>query len=245
MSQPPLSSGSGPPDPERDPDRTPDPPSGPGRRRLDPGRAVAEAEDSIKPAAPAIDTRRYQWTVGLIGIGLVIAFSVYLFTKNGVTPPGIPAGGHLRYFVAPRATGDVNLPANADPRCDPAHANPEGLNVCGRTPLVLAFFVTGSADCIREVDTLQAVSHQFPGVQFAALAVRGSRLGTRALQRSHHWTIPVGFDSDGRVGQLYGVEICPMIELAQPGGRVEQRLIGGRWTDPRRLAGQVGKLLAS
>jgi hypothetical protein len=39
------------------------------------------------------------------------------------------------------------------------------------------------------------------------------------------------------------VEICPMIELARPGGRVVARLIGPQWDDPRRLAAAVRRYL--
>ncbi len=72
---------------------------------------------------------------------------------------------------------------------------------------MLGFFVTGSGDCQRQVDALQAVSRQFSPrrVQFAAVAVRAGRAPTAALVRSHHWTIPVAYDRDGAIGELYGV----------------------------------------
>ena len=35
--------------------------------------------------------------------------------------------------------------------------------------------------------------------------------------RSHHWTIPVAYDRDGALGALYGVAICPLVELARRG----------------------------
>ena len=40
-----------------------------------------------------IDTRRYQWMIGGIGLVLVVAFSVYLYAHGGGhTHPGVPAG---------------------------------------------------------------------------------------------------------------------------------------------------------
>ena len=217
------------------------------RHRLDPDRAAAQARASRHERVPTvIDTRPYRWTIGIFALALVIAFSVYEFTRHGIVAPGVPSGGRLHDFVAPLATIGPDKPANTDPRCDPAHPNPLGLNVCGRTPLVLAFFVTRSGACTREVDTLQAVSREFAAddVQFAAVAISASRSGTAALVRSHHWTIPVAFDSSGQVGTLYNVAICPMVELARAGGVVQDRLIGEHWLSATALAARVRALLA-
>jgi AhpC/TSA family len=176
----------------------------------------------------------------------VIAFSVYEFTRHGVETPGVPAGKRLHYFVAPLATMGPNKPANVRPRCDPAHPNPLALNVCGRTPVVLAFFATGSGECKRQVDVVQAVSKRFPpgSAQFAAVAIRASRGDTAALVRFRRWTIPVAFDSDGAVAGLYNVDICPMVELAYRGGVVADRLIGEHWLDEAALTAQVRSLLS-
>ncbi len=251
--EPPDSSGSGADPPESPQQPTPGEspqqatpggsPAPASARRLDPDRAAARA--GARPryrAEPAIDTRRYQWMIGILGLGLVAAFSIYLFVTNGVSTPGIPAGGHLHRFVAPLATSGINRPANADPRCDPRAPNPRALNVCDRRAIVLDFFVTGSSDCVHEVDTLQRVSAEFPRIQFAAVAVRGSLRTTAALARSHHWTIPIAVDEDGRVGEIYGVEICPMVEIARPGGLVVKRLVGDPWQRPVRLAAAVRAL---
>lgn len=234
-----------PPDPSEPSEREPD--ASPGRRRLDPHRAAVGVGVDVggppRPTVRVVDTRRYQWMVGIFGLALLLAFSVYLAVRNGISSPGIAAGGRLHDFVAPLATRHIDRPANANPRCDPARPNPAALNVCSRTPLVLDFFVAGAGDCVRAVDSLQRVSGQFRRVRFAAVAVRGSPRDTAALVRSHRWTIPVGVDQDGRIGDIYGVEICPMIELARPGGRVVARLIGPQWDDARRLAAAVRRYL--
>ena len=73
-------------------------------------------------------------------------------------------------------------------------------------------------------------------MQFAAVAVRPSQRATAALVRIHHWTIPVAYDVDGAVGDLYDVEICPMVELAYRGGIVADRLIGDHWLTAQRAA---------
>jgi hypothetical protein len=230
--------------------------------RLDPDRAIAgaraeaaEAGEAPAPAPapgapaspprrPLIDTRRYQWMIGGFGLVLVIAFSIYLYAHNGSTMPGIAPGQPMHRFVAPLATSNLDVPANAHPRCNPARPARRGLNVCGRRPIVLAFFALGAGPCVREVDTLQTVAPRFRGVQFAAVAVNANRARTAAIVRAHRWTIPVAFDSTGVIGQLYGVSICPIVELAGPGGRIEDRLIGEGWEQPAQLATRVERLLA-
>jgi hypothetical protein len=193
------------------------------------------------------DPRPYRWGIGIFGLVLLIAFSVYMFTTRGIQTAGVPAGQRLPNFVAPLATSTLNGAANVRPRCDPAHPNPRALNVCGRTPLVLGLFVTGSTDCKRQIDTLQAVSHQFSPrqVRFAAVAVQASQAATAQLVRSHRWTIPVAYDADGAVGAMYNVSICPMVQLAFRGGTVAYRLIGDHWLTDAALAGRVRAMLAA
>jgi hypothetical protein len=216
---------------------------------LDPDLAAAAADPDARERRPAgmPDTRRYRWTIGIFGLVLLIAFSIYEFSRHGVVSPGVAPGERLHLFVAPLATTGPDQPANPRPRCDPAHPNPRALNVCGRTPLVLVFFAPRSKACKRQVDTLQLVAREFPpaSAQFAALAVAAGRAETAALVGAHGWTIPVAFDSAGAIGALYGVSICPMIELARPGGVVAQRLIGEHWLRAPELAGQVRALLRS
>jgi peroxiredoxin len=182
--------------------------------------------------------------IGGFGLLLVVVISVAFLVTNGVGSPGIGPGKRIKFFVAPLATSGLNLDANTNPRCDPSHPNLSGLNVCGRTALVLAFFITGSSDCVRQVDTLQAVSERFRDrpIQFAAVAVHSSLASAAAVVRSHHWTIPVAYDRDGAVGDVYGVEICPMLELAYRGGVVADRLIGNHWLSGRVLAARVRTL---
>jgi hypothetical protein len=223
----------------------------PAPRRIDPDRtpsAVGPAGrlgPKGRPIAPVIDTRKYQRRVAYIGIALVLLISLVLFVENGVNTPGVSVGQYLHRFVAPLATSGITLPANADPHCNPAKPKAGGLNMCNRRPIVLAFFITGDGNCVNQVDALQKIAPQFRGIEFAALAVQGNASDTARLVRTHHWTIPVGTDSDGRVGALYGVEFCPLVEIAQRGGLVKQRLIGDAWANPTRLAAQVRKYLGT
>ena len=192
------------------------------------------------------DPRRYQWIIGGVGLALVVAFSVYLYASGGGhSHPGVRAGQPLRRFVAPLASSDIDAPANVSPRCDAARPARHGLNVCGREPIVLEFFAVDASPCIRAVTALQQVARSFPGIEFAAVAAGGGRSATRALLRSHRWTLPVAYDSTAAVAQLYDVTICPLIEVAGRGGVVRRLLIGERWGRAGALARQLRQLRAS
>jgi peroxiredoxin len=221
------------------------------RHRLDPDRAAqaASRRAARRPPPPVIDTRRYQRVVGLIGLTLVVVVSVAFLSSHGQGTAGIPAGKRLSFFAAPLANSSLNGDANLHPPCTLAQHDPRALNLCllaKRGPVVLAFFVTGSGGCVAQVSALQRLSKQFSPrrVQFAAVAVRASRSDAASAVRTHHWTIPVAYDADGAVGAAYGVEVCPITELAERGGRVQQRLIGEHWNDPALLADRVRALLS-
>ena len=251
-----------PPLPRLDPDRasapepSPAPPDAPPLPRLDPDRASAPEPPSAPSAPlhhsvqppPTVDTRRYRWMIGIFGLVLVVAISVYQFATHGVGTTGVPPGQRLHFFAAPLAATNLNGDPNVDPSCTPAKHDPRALNVClavKRGPVALAFFVPGASQCIRQVDALQALSRQFPGVQFAAVAIDAGHAAVARAVRSHAWTIPVAYDRDGRIGSLYGVAACPMLELAYRGGVVKDRLIGDRWQSADALAPRVRALQAS
>jgi len=222
------------------------------RHRLDPDRAAAAAgprPEGGRPPPPEIDVRRYRWAIGLLGLALLIAFSVYQLTSHGLATPGIPAGKRLSFFAAPLAASNLNGDANLSPPCTGARHDPRALNLClvvQRSALVLALFSPSSAECVQQVDALQSLSRRFPAgrVKFAAVAIHTGHTQAAALVRSHRWTIPVAYDRDGAVGGLYDVELCPLLELARPGGVVATRLIGNRWVTPQALAPQIRGLRA-
>jgi peroxiredoxin len=206
------------------------------------------ARPAGRPAPPVIDPRPYRWMIGIIGLVLVLGFSVYQLVSHGPGgSTGIGAGHALRDFAAPLAATNLDGDANAHPTCSAAHHDPRALNVClmaRRGPVVLAFFVLGAGPCVRQVSALQTLAGRFPSVQFAAVAINASHRATAAAVRSHGWTLPVAYDPDGRVGELYGVAACPMVELARRGGIVRDRLIGDRWQTAAALAPKVRELAA-
>jgi len=194
------------------------------------------------------DTRRYGWAVGLLAAALAIGFLAYTLGSHASGSTGIPTGKPLRFFAAPLAASTLGGDANVNPPCTAARHDPRALNVClmvMRAPLVLAFFVTDSRGCEREVDTLQALARRqaLRGARFAAVAVNTSHVAAAKAVRAHHWTIPVAYDADGAVGALYGVTACPLLELAERGGTVAQRLIGEHWLNRDALGARVRTLL--
>ena len=173
--------------------------------------------------------------IGIFGLGLVVVVSVWQFASHGTGTTGVPPGQQLHYFAAPLAASTLNGAANTNPPCTSAHHDPRALNIClisQRTPLVLAFFVTGSSNCRQQVDALQAVSRRFPPdqVQFAAVAVGASHSKVAAEVRQHHWTIPVAYDSDGASAP------CTASRSARWSSSPARRR-GGRPPDRQSLAG--------
>ena len=186
--------------------------------------------------------------IGLFGLALVIVISISFLTTHGPGTAGIPAGKKLHYFAAPLAVSSLNGDANTSPPCTPSKHDPRALNIClmaKQAPLVLAFFVTNSSGCERQVSALQTLSSRYSSsqVQFAAVAVRTGHAAARKAVLSHHWTIPVAYDADGAVGDIYGVEVCPIVELARREGVVARRLIGEHWASTSTLGPQVQALV--
>lgn len=219
-------------------------------RRLDPDRAASEALRRAGTARePVIDTRPYRRMIGAIGIGIAVVISALLFITRGVGTIGVPPGQRLHWFVAPLATSSLAGDANLNPRCNPAHPNSRAINLCPwlirRRPVVLGLFVPASGDCVRQIDAMQTVQRQFSprAIQFAAVAVHTGHASAAALVRSHRWTFPVAYDRDGALGEIYGVQVCPMVELANPGGVVKFRLTGDGWLSPTALAAKVRELV--
>lgn len=232
-----------------DPDRAASAPPAPSGSKESSPTAVPPARPAPPPRRPpdVIDTRRYRWMIGIFGLALVIGVSVYQFATKGLGTTGVAPGQRLHVFAAPLASTNLDGDPNPAPICTQALHDPRSLNVCllvKRAPLVLDFFVAGASQCVRQVDALQALSREFPTVQFAAVAINGGHAATARLVRSHGWTIPVAYDRDGQVGSLYGVAACPMVEMARRGGVVQARLVGEHWQSRAALAPQVRALLA-
>ena len=185
----------------------------------------------MSPPDPAPGQRwgSYLALLALLAFALIAIHTVL----NKVTlVRGIEPGHRLPPFAVPLALGDVNGDADIAthandgaagrvPACSERGA--QLLNICElyeRGPVVLALFVDDGS-CPDILSDMQALAPSFPGVRFAAVAIKASRAGLRRLVRARHLTLPVGIDSDGAVAALYQVASCPQVTFAYPGGVVQ------------------------
>ncbi len=179
---------------------------------------------------------RYGRYAGLLGVVLLVAVVVNsLFVhRPGLT--GIPPGQATAPFAAPLATsglvGDADIATHADdgaegsvPAC--AERGPRILNICQlyeHGPVVLALFVDAGG-CTTVLEEMQALVGEFPGVRFAAVAIRAGRTQVRRLVRADRLTLPVGLDEDGGVADRYKVFSCPQLDFIERGGVVQSRAL--------------------
>ena len=63
------------------------------------------------------------------------------------------------------------------------------------------------------------------------------------LLRERGWRVPVGWDADGAVSNLYRVGGCPTVAYAYPGGLMSGAAIGGDTLTEERMTADVERLL--
>lgn len=195
--------------------------------------------------APAPQPRpRYGWVLALVAVVVVGYVVVNGARTNGPGARGLAPGAQMPPFATPLvgalqcdkpdAACDANVATRAGqgsaggrPACDVR--GPQILNLCQlaeRGPVVLAFLATRGGDCADELDRLDRVAARHPGVQVAAIGIRGNLATLRAIARGHRWRFPVGWDRDGVLANLYGVAVCPHITYARWHGRVLSTSLG-------------------
>ena len=192
----------------------------------------------MNPSEPAAGPR-YGRYVGLLALLIVVLITVNTIVTKPNGARGIEPGGAVAPFAVPLALGTLNGDSNVATRPDQGTAGrvpacevrgPQILNICQlyeRGPVVLALFVDGGS-CPAILSDLQSLAPSFPGVQFAGVAIKGSRGPLRALVRSRGLTMPIGIDRDGALAGLYRVASCPQVTFAYPGGVVQSRALLAR-----------------
>jgi hypothetical protein len=207
--------------------------------RQDPDEAAAGAAEG-GPGTPRLPAgaSRYGWFVGVVVVLLLAYITLNTLRSDGPGSQGLRPGSRLPAFAAPLALSGIDADVNVARRAGQGAAGnrpactvrgPGILNSCElaeRGPVVLAFLATRGAQCTREIDRLQALRGAHRGVQIAAVSIRGDRDGLRDLVRAHGWTLPVAYDRDGILANLFGVAVCPQITYALPGGRVLGTSVG-------------------
>ncbi len=211
----------------------------------------ASARNPVKAPSP-----RYGRYAGLVGVVILLLVGIYfiLIHPNDLTP--IAPGQRLAPFAAPLVVGTIQGDADVARHADEGSAGkvpaclergPQILNVCQlyeQGPVVLALFVDAGS-CAAILTRMQALVPEFPGVRFAAVAIRGDRAALRRLVRSRGLTLPVGLDAEGgAVASIYRVFSCPQVDFAYPGGVVQSKAL---LVDPplASLRARVGALVAA
>jgi AhpC/TSA family protein len=210
----------------------------------------------VPPPPPERRRGRYGWIVGVAFLGWMVYITLNTLSTDSPGSRGVPDDQPLPVFAAPLALSDLDGDANVASRPGQGAAGerpacsvrgPKILNSCQlaeRGPVVIAFYASRAGKaCPRQLDTMERVRRAFPGVQFAAVAIRGDRGRLRSTIREQGWRFPVAFDRDGQVANLYRVAGCPTTTLAYPGGIVMHSYLG--LLDERRLRAAVTRLVVA
>lgn len=217
----------------------------------DPHVDAPEERGALFAAVSARARRRLGALVLALFALAVIGFG--LGGRGGVKGPA--PGTRLPPFAVPLALGDLRGDPNiaTAPDQGTAGSHPactvrgEGiLNLCElyeRAPVVLGLFFQ-SASCPRIAMQLQSLAASFPGVKFAAVAIKGGRVELRKRIAAERLTLPVGFDRDGALASLYEVVTCTQIDFAYPGGVVQSPALLTP-PPPGTLRARVGELVAA
>jgi hypothetical protein len=180
------------------------------------------------------------WIVGVVVLIALAYITLNTLRTESPGSRGLEPGTQMPPFAVPLALSDFDEDTDANvnpgpglgpegerPACDVR--GPKVVNSCElaeRGPVVLAFLVGRSDVCDRQIDVLDRMRARYPDVGFAAIAIRGDIDDLRDLVRRRKWKLPVGWDGDGAVANLYAVAICPVVTFARRGGRVEATTLG-------------------
>ena len=214
------------------------------------GEKLARRDETHpEPVAPPEVPRpgnKYAWLVGiLMFMGLGVLLFAQTLPNAGESVQGPKMGQELPAFAAPAADGSLDGDANVcQERPCPEGAGPvpaceldseEAVTVCPdrERPLVLTFVVTRGTDCEPQVDRVERVRSQVPGVDFVTVVSGDTREETEGLARQRGWEQPVAVDEDGSVVNLYGIGICPVTVFARD-GRVRGKELGNLTEDQLR-----------
>src|SRR5918994_664369 len=112
-------------------------------------------------------------------------------------------------------------------------------------PLAISFWFTRGADCLPTQDVVDRAAVRYRGrVNFLTLHIGDDREDVREIVRDRGWRIPVGYDADGAVSNLYRVGGCPTAALAYPGGILAGGVVGEENFQPEALAKRLDELIA-
>jgi hypothetical protein len=181
---------------------------------------------------------KYAWAVGIVALmGLGVLLFAETLPNQGEGLRGPEVGQRLPAFAAPSAAGrpegDANVcqkePCNKNagpvPACDVRGAGIVKVCPTERGPRVMTFVVTRGTDCEPQVDRVERITGDFPGVRFVTVLSGDSKGEAENLAKARGWRQPVAVDEDGSLVNLYGVGVCPITVFARD-GRVRATNVG-------------------
>jgi len=144
------------------------------------------------------------------------------------------------------STSENPCPSNA--RRTPACRIPRrgAIRVCDLfdRPLVISFWFTSGANCLPTQDSVDRVASRYRGrVNFLSIDIRDDPADVRRIVDERGWGIPVGYDRDGAVSDLYLVGVCPTVAFAYPGGILDFAKVGTDELSAPQLTHDVQRLL--
>ena len=111
-------------------------------------------------------------------------------------------------------------------------------------PLVLSFWFSTPGECPPTQDVVDRAARRYGGrVNFLSLAVRGDREELAGIVAERGWELPVGWDRDGAVSNLYRVGLCPTVAFVLPGGILSEARIGSDELDRGALGAAIERLI--
>jgi len=212
-------------------------------------------------------TSRYSLYVGIAFLALIAIATLNTFRTQesgvlGADPA--QAGSALPEFAVPELIGGPEADANIyqddcataeNPCPDEEQRNPacaveldRVISVCDLfdRPLVLSFWFSTPGDCPPTQDVVDRAFRRYGDrVNFLSVAVRGERPELEEIARERGWRMPLGWDRDGAVSNLYRVGLCPTIAYVLPGGILHEAKIGVGDVTAERLARGIRDLLAA
>jgi thiol-disulfide isomerase/thioredoxin len=123
---------------------------------------------------------------------------------------------------------------------------PEVIRICDffDRPLALSFWFTRGADCLPTQDDFDALASRYRDrVNFLSINVRDDRDEARDIVTERGWEVPVGYDADGAVSNLYRVGVCPTVAFVYPGGILRDAKIGSEELSPEQMEAEVEALI--
>ena len=209
---------------------------------LSPGERLAERdrthpEPARRPEVPR-PGNKYAWLVGILMLmGLAVLLFAQTLPNKGKGLRGPEVGQRLPAFAAPAARGNVKGDANVCQK-KPCNENAGPIPACEvrgegvvvvcpreKGARVMTFVVTRGTDCEPQVDRLERIAADFPGVDFVTVLSGDSKDEARNLAKARRWRQPVAVDEDGSLVNLYGVGVCPITVFARD-GRVRAAPVG-------------------